>query len=68
MIWAEHLFKDVEADASLFSRSSNFLDYLFALILYVLGLGALGFSKGSLRAGGATYFYRGVVVCGMAHI
>ena len=56
--WAEHVFADRDPDARLFPGSFKLLDYLFVVVLTALEILNIGFSKGSLRAGGAAYFYR----------
>jgi hypothetical protein len=56
--WAEVAFVNMEPDAFLFSGSVGDFDAMFWDLLVYLGISGMGFTLASLRAGGATYFYR----------
>jgi hypothetical protein len=56
--WAVWLFADLEPDEKLFPGSVLSLDKLFRTALAKLDLGGIGFGRASLRAGGATHFFR----------
>jgi hypothetical protein len=56
--WAEVAFASLMPDEKLFPGSDLVFDSLFWELLVYLEISGMGFTLASLRAGGATFFYR----------